>query len=75
MTSTAVQKSTPAPGGGVLHFVSRAAAHMAAAAERRRTAEALRGLDCATLRDIGMSRAEIADVVYGACNQRRRSHA
>ncbi|MDC1198933.1 DUF1127 domain-containing protein [bacterium] len=73
MTCIAANFSTPSHGGGVFAFLSRATARMAEAADRRRTLRQLRSLDGATLRDIGMSRAEIAAVVYGAANG-RRSH-
>ena len=74
MSSTAVNCSTPVHGGGVLAFIHRASGRMVEAAARRRTLRELRNLDCATLRDIGMSRSEIISVVYGDPEGRRRTH-
>ena len=72
MTCIAANFSTPSHGGGVLNFLSRATARMAEAADRRRTLRQLQSLDGATLRDIGMSRAEVAAIVYGTAEGRRR---
>lgn len=74
MHSTAANSSAPSVGGGVLHLIGRVATRMAAEAERRRTLRQLRSLDAATLRDIGMSRAEIAAVAYGGAAGRRARH-
>lgn len=41
---------------------------------RRATVEILRSLDNRTLRDIGLSRGEIASAVFGRCGDRRRRY-
>lgn len=43
--------------------------------DRRMTLRNLETLDTATLRDMGMSRAELASICFGVGDDRRRSHA
>ncbi|MEM7668100.1 MAG: hypothetical protein AAF317_02985 [Pseudomonadota bacterium] len=43
--------------------------------DRRMTLRNLETLDGATLRDMGMSRAELTSICFSVGNDRRRSHA
>jgi uncharacterized protein YjiS (DUF1127 family) len=54
--------------------IAGAAARWRAARQRRNSVLRLRSLDDRMLADIGISRSEIASIVYGGATGRRRHH-